>query len=249
MLKNFSIPMSAPNPASVTQKPSSPASESAIWSAMIELFPCAMLANGPQCTKHGVFSMVCINDGITASARRTAHAPATPRSSVVTGSPFLDIATTILPRRSRRSCSADLEGECLISAKAAMISEATAMSKPVRRFAALASVGARLISISRSERSHVSSTLFQVIVSGSISKRAKRSISSSVKSSGLVLSMPSFSKRLSIGGANFRWPGSPGVRRLYSDAKGWVCSCSIRVSIAAATRLFAAVMAWISPVR
>ena len=85
MLKNFSIPMSAPNPASVTVRtkatvkmlpqlpwcwkknglslilqkylptnPSGPTSLSAILSAMMEEFPCAMLANGPAWTNTGV---------------------------------------------------------------------------------------------------------------------------------------------------------------------------------------------------
>jgi len=43
MLKNFSIPISAPKPASVTTKPSFPTSFNAILSATIEEFPCARL--------------------------------------------------------------------------------------------------------------------------------------------------------------------------------------------------------------
>lgn len=54
MLKNFSIPMSAPNPASVTTNPSSPTSFRAILSARIEELPWAMLANGPAWTNTGV---------------------------------------------------------------------------------------------------------------------------------------------------------------------------------------------------
>lgn len=48
ILKNFSIPMSAPNPASVNTKPSSPTSLSAIKSANEELAPWAIFANGPE---------------------------------------------------------------------------------------------------------------------------------------------------------------------------------------------------------
>jgi len=63
MLNAFSIPQSAPNPASVTTYPacshltspgSVPASFSAILSAIIDEFPCAILAKGPAWTKTGV---------------------------------------------------------------------------------------------------------------------------------------------------------------------------------------------------
>ena len=50
MSKNFSIPMSDAKPDSVmTNSPSF----SPTRSATRELFPCAMFANGPQCTKAG----------------------------------------------------------------------------------------------------------------------------------------------------------------------------------------------------
>lgn len=42
-------------------------------------------------------SSVCIRFGLIASFIRTANAPPTPRSSTVTGSPALLLATTILP--------------------------------------------------------------------------------------------------------------------------------------------------------
>mmetsp|Transcript_6815 Transcript_6815/g.21881 ORF Transcript_6815/g.21881 Transcript_6815/m.21881 type:complete len:263 (+) Transcript_6815:328-1116(+) len=249
MLKNFSMPMSAPKPASVTQKPSSPARLRATWSAMMDELPCAMLANGPQCTRTGVCSTVCIRVGMIASHKRTAAAPATPRSSAVTGSPSRESATTIRPSRSRMSCSADFSSEWRHKAMIAMISEATEMSKPVRRGLPFASVAARPISISRRERSQVSRTRFQVMVSGSMSSRAKRSISSSVSSFGSVLSMPSLARRLSMGGAKLRFPSFSGQRRRKRAAVDCVCSWNMRVSIAAATRLLAAEIAWISPVR
>lgn len=44
---NFSAPMSAPKPASVTTKPSFPTSLSAMASAITDEFPCAMFAKGP----------------------------------------------------------------------------------------------------------------------------------------------------------------------------------------------------------
>ena len=89
MLKNFSIPMSAPKPASVTTKPSLPTSLRAILSARMEELPWAMLAKGPAWTKTGVPSRVCMRLGLMASFMRTVRAPAAPRSSAVTGSPAL----------------------------------------------------------------------------------------------------------------------------------------------------------------
>ena len=84
MSKNFSAPMSAPKPASV-QTMSLVASASR--SAMIELLPWAMLANGPAWTKAGPPSSVWSRFGLIASRSRTVIAPATPRSSAVTGVP------------------------------------------------------------------------------------------------------------------------------------------------------------------
>lgn len=54
MSKNFSMPMSEPKPASVTQKPFRPTNFNAILSAIIDEQPCAIFANGPACTKTGV---------------------------------------------------------------------------------------------------------------------------------------------------------------------------------------------------
>ena len=48
-----------------------------------------MLPNGPVWTSAGVFSSVCIRFGLIASRRMTAIAPATFRSSAVTGVPAL----------------------------------------------------------------------------------------------------------------------------------------------------------------
>ena len=84
MLKNRSAPMSAPNPASVTRK--SPA-WMPIRSATTLLLPCAMLPNGPACTKTGVFSSVWSRFGLSASRMITAAAPAALSCSAVTGSP------------------------------------------------------------------------------------------------------------------------------------------------------------------
>ena len=82
MSKNFSAPMSAPNPASV-QTISFVAS--AIRSASTELLPWAMFANGPQWTNAGPPSSVWSRFGLIASVSRTAIAPATLRSSAVIG--------------------------------------------------------------------------------------------------------------------------------------------------------------------
>mmetsp|Transcript_14808 Transcript_14808/g.41264 ORF Transcript_14808/g.41264 Transcript_14808/m.41264 type:complete len:252 (+) Transcript_14808:625-1380(+) len=103
MLKNFSIPISAPNPASVTQNPSGPTSLRAISSATTDEFPVAMLANGPAWTKTGVRSTVCMSVGMMASFIKTVRAPPQPKSSAVTGSPFRENPTTIAPSFSRKS--------------------------------------------------------------------------------------------------------------------------------------------------
>ena len=60
-----------------------------IWSATIDELPVAMLPNGPQWTRAGVPSRVCIRLGLMASLRMTVIEPATPRSSAVTGVPAL----------------------------------------------------------------------------------------------------------------------------------------------------------------
>ncbi len=67
-------------------------------------------------------SNVCIRLGLIASFMRTARAPPHPRSSAVTGTPSLLLATTILPRRSR------ISSRLVVSARTAMISLATVMS-------------------------------------------------------------------------------------------------------------------------
>ena len=81
---NFSIPRSAAKPDSVMRN--SP-SFKPIRSAMIELLPCAMFANGPACMKHSCPSSVCTMFGFSASLSNTAIAPAAFTSSAVTGSP------------------------------------------------------------------------------------------------------------------------------------------------------------------
>ena len=57
---------------------SSPTSFRAILSAMIEEFPCAMLAKGPAWIRTGVPSIVCIRVGMIASIIRTVSAPPHP---------------------------------------------------------------------------------------------------------------------------------------------------------------------------
>ena len=74
--------MSEPKPDSVTTY--SP-SFMPMRSATSEELPWAMLANGPQCIRHGWPSSVWIRLGLIASLSRTAIAPAAWRSSAVTG--------------------------------------------------------------------------------------------------------------------------------------------------------------------
>ena len=122
MSKNFSAPMSAPKPASVTTMS---AVRRAMRSAMMELFPCAIFAKGPVCTMAGVPSRVCIRVGLRASLRTAAMAPATLRSSAVTGVPVDVYATTMVPKRLRRSLRS------VASPRIAMISLADVMSNPL----------------------------------------------------------------------------------------------------------------------
>ena len=211
-------------------------------SAMMELFPCAMLANGPAWTKTGVPSSVCISVGCTASRIRTASAPAAPMSSAVTGSPSPVAPTTMAPMRRRMSARS------VVRARIAMISLATVMSNPVVRVNPNSSGPCPTV-ISRSTRSLVSITRRHVMVSGSIPRRTKRLRSSGVIRSGSLVAMPSFSLRTCMPRAKKRRPLRTGKRRSKRSSSLCRDSCSIRMSIAAASRLLAAVMAWMSPVR
>ena len=101
----------------------------------------------------------------------------------------------------------------------------------------------------RRYRSFTSSTRFHVNVAGSMSRRANLAASSSVRSSGSVFSIPSFFSLASIGFAKVRIPFFGGHSRLNSALSLCVASWNILASIAAASRLLAAVTAWMSPVR
>mmetsp|Transcript_5438 Transcript_5438/g.22536 ORF Transcript_5438/g.22536 Transcript_5438/m.22536 type:complete len:657 (+) Transcript_5438:826-2796(+) len=257
MSKFFSPPMSAPKPASVTTKPSSPTSRSASLSATTDELPCAMLANGPQCTRTGVPSSVCMSVGMSASLSKTLIAPVAPRSSTVTKSPAVSRATAIFPRRALRSV------ESVASARTAMISEATAISKPVSRVMPF-SAGPRPISTPRRNRSHVSTHRFHVIVAGSMRSRQSAARSSADKrlasapTSRLRSTVMSAEKTLAAsrrrrcGAARRRAPVAlsvTGHNRLKRASSDCVASWKTRASMAAATRLVAATMAWMSPVR
>ena len=125
MFMSFSMPMSDPKPDSVTTY--SP-SFRPIRSAISDELPCAMLANGPQCMKHGWPSSVWIRFGLIASLSSTVIAPAAPRSSAVIGlPPSKECATVIAPSRRRRSW---MSRE---TARMAITSEAAVMSKPASR--------------------------------------------------------------------------------------------------------------------
>mmetsp|Transcript_8433 Transcript_8433/g.13989 ORF Transcript_8433/g.13989 Transcript_8433/m.13989 type:complete len:243 (-) Transcript_8433:434-1162(-) len=242
MLKNFSMPISAPKPASVTQKPSSPTILSASWSATTEELPWAMLANGPACTNTGVCSTVCMAVGARASFISTHKAPPTPRSSVVIGSPALLMPTTMLPRRSRMSARE------VVSASTAITSEATVMSKADSR-GKFSDFPCPVV-MPRRNLSQTSSTRFHVMVEGSMSRRAKRPFSSSENSLGSVFVIPSFFNLFIMIGVNFLFPSlSAGQRRENKDLSLWFCSWYMRVSIAADTKLLAAPTAWMSPVK
>mmetsp|Transcript_24644 Transcript_24644/g.66405 ORF Transcript_24644/g.66405 Transcript_24644/m.66405 type:complete len:201 (+) Transcript_24644:1052-1654(+) len=169
-------------------------------------------------------------------------------SSAVTGAPALLRPMTMLPSLSLISPSD------VVRASTAIISDATAISKPVSRVAGVTplscSLGPSPTLIRRSIRSHVSSTRFHVMVLTSMSRRANADTSASVSSSGSVLAIPSLASRLSITGLNLRVPSfAGGHNRLNKAASLCWLSWKIRVSIAAARRLFAATMAWMSPVR
>mmetsp|Transcript_8357 Transcript_8357/g.18239 ORF Transcript_8357/g.18239 Transcript_8357/m.18239 type:complete len:227 (+) Transcript_8357:1266-1946(+) len=226
MLKNFSMPMSAPKPASVMTKPSGPASLSATWSATMEEFPVAMLAKGPAWTMTGVDSAVCMRVGMMASFMSTVMAPPAPRSSAVMGAPFLEYPTTIAPSFSRISL------RLVASASTAMTSEATVMSNPVARLCCFlapftpmvsgtVSFFPRPTSTFRRCRSQVSMTRCHVTVSGSMSSLTNLEISSSVSSFGSVFSTPSFRSRRNITGAN---PFFSGHSRRKSAASDWADS-------------------------
>ncbi len=124
MLKKRSAPISAPKPASVKRK--SPVCIP-IWSAIIDEFPVAIFPNGPQCTRAGVPSSVCIKFGFIASFKRTVIAPATSISSAVIGFISLSYPTTIRPILFLKSSSE------VHKANAAITSEAAVMSNPVSR--------------------------------------------------------------------------------------------------------------------
>ena len=82
MSMNFSMPKSAPKPASVT---TTSAMDIAIWVAASELQPCAMFANGPPWTNAGVPSRVWTRLGFRASFKSAVIAPAALSSPQVTG--------------------------------------------------------------------------------------------------------------------------------------------------------------------
>mmetsp|Transcript_15270 Transcript_15270/g.50138 ORF Transcript_15270/g.50138 Transcript_15270/m.50138 type:complete len:387 (+) Transcript_15270:537-1697(+) len=234
---NFSSPISAPKPASVSTNPPSPTMERPISSAMMLLLPLAMFANGPACTKTGVPSRVCISVGLIASRIRAVSAPVIPKSSAVTGAPSKSGATTIDP--SRRSMSF----MPVVIARTAMISDATVMSNPVSLEWPF-SVGFCPIVILRRNRSFMSTTRRHEIFSRSMFSRTNLLRSSLVNNSGSSVAMPSLAKRLVIDLANTREPSFFfGHSRSKSASSFCVASWNTRASIAAASKLFATPMA------
>ena len=91
----------------------------------MELLPWAMLANGPAWTSAGVFSNVWKRLGLMASFMSTVIAPAALSCSAVMGSRFPFWPMTMRPKRVRMS------RRPVVSARIAITSLATVMSKPV----------------------------------------------------------------------------------------------------------------------
>ena len=128
---------------------------------MIELFAWAMFPNGPAWIITGCPSSVCTRFGLSASFMITVIAPATLRSSAVTGFPSCVDATTMLPSRRRRSATSEA------SANTAMISEAATITKEFSRGYPCA-LPPRPTTVYRSSRSFTSSVRGHVIVAGSM---------------------------------------------------------------------------------
>ena len=137
----------------------------------------------------------------------------------------------------------------VVSASTAMISDATVMSKPVTRVSP-ASAGPCPMVMRRRWRSHVSTTRCHVMVAGSMFSRTNLDRSSAVMASGSAAVMPSLAARRFMTGLKNRLPSlSAGNRRANMTSSVMFFSWNMRVSMAAASRLLAAVMAWMSPVR
>src|SRR5206468_3421754 len=129
MSKNFSAPRSAPNPPSVSTMSAS-ARPSLV--ATSELQPCAMLPNGPQCTRAGPPSSVWTRFGLIASLSSSVMAPCALRSLARTALLSPRSATIMRARRVSRSCSP------VARARIAMISEPGMMTyRPSRARPAL----------------------------------------------------------------------------------------------------------------
>ena len=124
--------------------------------ARIELQPCAILANGPPCTKAAVPSVVCTKLGWIASFNNTVMAPATPKSFTVKGWSSYVKPNRIFSIRRRRSLTS-LERQ-----RIAIISEAGVISKP-DSWVIPFDLGPRPTTMLRNERSFTSSTLRQRI--------------------------------------------------------------------------------------
>ena len=134
-----------------------------------------------------------------------------------------------------------------------MISDATEMSNPVARVWPF-SVAAWPVVMPRRNRSLTSRTRLQDTAAGSMSSRTNAALSSSDSSSAspnFSAGIPSFRSLRSMTGAKGLLPVLPssGHRRPNSAASDCVASWNMRASTAAAQRLLAAVIAWMSPVR
>ena len=130
-----------------------------------------------------------------------------------------------------------------------MISEATVMSKPVSRVKPFSSGPSPMV-IPRKKRSEVSTTRRHVMVSGLMSSLQSLRRCSGVSSSGSETCMPSFSSLTSMLLVKRRLPFLfSGSKRLNICSSVASFSWNMRASMAAASRLLAAVIACKSPVR
>ena len=92
-----------------------------------------MLANGPQWTNAGPPSRVWSRFGLIASTSRTVIAPATLRSSAVTGRPSVVWARTIRPSRARRSWRSVARARIAITSLATVITVSVSRGTPFSR--------------------------------------------------------------------------------------------------------------------
>ena len=194
--------------------------------------------------KEVLTSSVCIKFGLMASFMRMARDPVAPMSSQVIGSPDLLFPMTILPRLAERRVSGEIRAKNCENVPNLHVGEIGSEGENSHALGgdsdvetggeSLSGFGSRKsggdfsevsivdvddsVPAEKSEREgdEKGRQTDQEILSGSMSSRANLLTSSSVRSSGLVLVMPSFCNRLNMIGANVRLPFLAGQSRLKS---------------------------------